>query len=134
MARIRADFDGLICGHPTDEFGHVLDEAVWLKAGDVVPANVRVSDAHLEPAGGESTDGPEPAPGGQGGEGSGKDIVAPLPVLPNVDELTVDEVNGWLEDRPADVVRAVLEAEAAGRNRAGIVNGPAARHLQHGGE
>lgn len=136
MARIRDDFEGGIWAQGVDEFGRINLMPTWLVAGDEVPDGVAVSAEHL--AGGEgATDGgaasTSPPAGGRDGDGQGKDVTVPAVAdLPNMSELTVDEVNSWLEDRPAEVVRAVLDAEIADRNRAGIVNGPAARHLSHG--
>jgi hypothetical protein len=121
--RIRADFEGGIWAFPQDVYGHVIPgDRVWLLAGDEVPDNVDISTGHLEQEGATST----PAPPSGGGAGVG-DGAGPPPFDPG--ELSVDEVNNRLDGLTDDTVRAVLAAEAAGRNRTGITNGPAARRL-----
>jgi hypothetical protein len=111
MARIRSDLVGQLMGHRTDNYDRaVRARPVYLSAGDTVPAGVKVSSRYLEPEDG----------GGPAG-GSGTTPAGP-PFDPDV--LTVDEVNARLDGVSDAEAAAVLAAEAAGRNRAGIVNGP----------
>jgi hypothetical protein len=122
--RIRSDATEPVVVYTRDEFGHTLDP-IWLSAGDDVPDGVTIADSHLE--------GEEPAvsgDGGEGGRGAGEGTPPAEPLF-DPEELTVDEVNEKLEGLPADLVRAVIEAEAGGRKRHGILQGPAARALGH---
>lgn len=131
-ARIRADLVGLLMGLRRDEQGRPnRAQPVYLSAGDEVPDGVLVSNRHLEPVGAEAGPG---AGAGDGGQDAGDSILPAGPVLPfDPSGLTVDEVNDRLDGLAGDGVRVVLDAEASGRARHGILTGPAARRLPHAG-
>jgi|GEM_PF-4676072 len=103
MPRIRADLDGVLYVQHPDS-----GDAVPLTAGDEVPSWARVGE-HLHA---DAVGLPQQWAGLPG---------ATPPIDPA--GMTVADVNAWLEEH-AEQMRAVLAAEAAGRNRAGIVRGP----------
>jgi hypothetical protein len=114
MARIRGDLTEPVQTYLRDPSGYPLDP-VWLQPGEEVPATAIVSADLLDGTG-------DPV-GTEGGGAPGGSAGAPPPPADVIDpgQRTVEEVNSWLEDRPADVVAQVLAVEAAGKNRAGIM-------------